>query len=120
MDSWLFRIERWILSKTHGTRTTRDDVHALAYGSLQSFALWTEHTRDDTQLCLEVKGSPVRTCLMVEHRNTQTHLYFGTGLVPTSRDPQKPPTIPWGFRALTGVHLLYARMLLRAGAANLA
>jgi hypothetical protein len=108
--TWLFRLERWILSWAVNKPSTDAEARSLAQGRGTAFAAWTLEARAADQLLMCDYLGATRSWLMVAAEGTGTRLYFGS--VVTSRRP--------GYRALLGFHKLYSRALLRAARMRLA
>lgn len=116
-DTPLFRLERLILRLFAGRATTRADVVALANGQANSFAMWHVVERSDTEIMLAVERSRIRSWLAIvppEKPGDPTILRFGSAIVPKSVSASGKGQIGFLFRALTGFHNLYSRLLLRA------
>jgi hypothetical protein len=118
-DTWLFRIERKILSGTIGKPSTQRDIANLATGTADRLAAWHVEERNTDQLLLAVGTGPIRTWLMRKCDGDKTHLYFGSAILPMARDGQGRAKMGFTFRALLGFHKIYARALLRAAAKSL-
>lgn len=118
-DSWVFRIERRVLTLIGKGPATKHDVAALATGDAERFAAWTVTGRDDTQLLMTVPDTPIRTWLRVlpdTHRSHGVRLYFGSALVPPTPKDGAPARLPPVFRCTMGFHRLYSQVLLDAAA----
>lgn len=111
-NTWLFRIERRILSVFAKKPSSDQDIANLASGASQSMAAWSVETRDEDQLLLEVADAGIRTWLMREDRDGGTRLYFGSAILPLASDHNGAPKMPFVFHALLRFHKLYARALL--------
>ena len=107
--TWLFRLERRILSLT-GHPSANADAAALAQAQTDNFAAWRVEDRTDTQLLLCDVAGATRSWLSVRHKPDTTVLMFGSAIVP------RTPGAPLGliFRLLLGFHKLYSRALLSA------
>lgn len=107
--SWLFRLERLILTWFVARPSTDAEARELAHGRRDSFAAWSVESRAGNQLVMLDFMSATCSWLMIETRPGETVLYFGTGIL--SRGV--------GFRLLMPFHKLYARSLLAAARARL-
>ena len=111
-NTWLFRIERVILSALARRPSTDGDIARLAAGTSNTMAAWQVETRDADQILLEVPQTPIRTWLMRKGVGETTQLYFGSAILPHATDRNGNPKMPFLFHALLGFHKLYARALL--------
>ncbi len=118
-DSWVFRLERRVLTLAGKGPATRKTVEALAHQDAQRFAAWIVRERDDSQILMEVPRTPIRTWLRVLPSDEQpghVRLYFGSALVPPHRTDGAPARLGPLFRWTTGLHKLYSHILLDAAA----
>jgi hypothetical protein len=112
--SGLFRIERWLLGRLAGRKSTDAEARQLAAGTGSRFAAWDVEARDARQLLLRDFTGRTRSWLMVERESADTRLYFGSAVLP-KRDPRSgAATLGWPVHALLGFHRLYSVALLRA------
>ena len=111
-NTWLFRLERLILSIAAKKPATDGDIARLADGTSDTMSAWQVERRDDDQILLEVPKTPIRTWLMREGEGETTQLYFGSAILPHATDRNGNPKMPFLFHALLGFHKLYARALL--------
>jgi hypothetical protein len=113
--SWVFKLERWILSWAVGKPSTDDEARGLAAGTLDRFAAWTVEDRATNQLLMCDYLKHTRSWLMVaaceRDGRPATRLYFGSVVVPVARFP---------YKVLLGFHRLYSRVLLSSARARLA
>lgn len=120
-DTSIFRLERRILALSGLEATHADDVDALARGHRSRFAAWRLEGKTADELMLRFERPSGRTWLHVADvpdQSGQARLFFGSALLPGARDNDKRPTIGWSLHAFLPFHRLYARMLLRAAAAD--
>lgn len=96
----VFKLERWILTHLVSKPSTDRDARNVALAQAWSFAAWTVERR-------------TRSWFMVAPITGGTRLYFGSAVVPVRR-PSGELTLGSTYRALTGFHKLYSRILLRA------
>ena len=119
----LFKLERALLGVLAGKPSTDHDALQLARGTSPSFAVWTVEERAAHQLLLRQNGGPTRSWLMVESPvvgdTKGTCLYFGSAFLPQSNHQTGQVKFSWDFHALSGVHRLYSRALLRAACKKL-
>jgi hypothetical protein len=118
--TWLFKLERWILSWTVKKPSTDAQARDIARGAIHQFAAWTEEARTADQLLMCDFLKHTRSWFRVSHPSAQlTVLFFGS--VVTSR--MNPVTgqreLGRGYRALLGFHQLYSRALLAAARSRL-
>lgn len=112
-----FRLERMILSLLMRKPSSDADVAELAAGTTESFAAWTVEARSQNQLLLCDYQSRTRSWLMAGPLSGGgTRLYFGSAVVPVTRDQLGKPSMGSVFHALLGFHRIYSRILLRSAA----
>jgi hypothetical protein len=112
-----FRLERLLLSWLVSKPSTDTEVRQLADGATDSFAAWHVEGRSTNQLLLCDYRGRTRSWLMTvpdSAGGANTRLYFGSAVVPRRRALAGPATLGIGFRALSGFHKLYSRVLLGA------
>jgi hypothetical protein len=121
--SWLFRLERLVLTLLVFKPSSDADARQLARGERESFAAWSVEARAPQQLLVCDYQGKTRSWLMIEARQDNgvavTRLYFGTGIVPVPARRSDTRRMSLFFRALLPFHLVYARALLRAARARL-
>jgi hypothetical protein len=118
--TWLFKLERWVLSWAVNKPSTDEQARQLANGEITNFAAWSLELRSPDQLLMCDFQGHTRSWLMVAPVSPGvTRLYFGS--VVTSRlNPQTGKReLGRGYRALMGFHKLYSRALLRAARGRL-
>jgi hypothetical protein len=118
--TWLFKLERWVLSWAVNKPSTDEQARQLANGEITNFAAWSLELRSPDQLLMCDFQGHTRSWLMVAPVSPGvTRLYFGS--VVTSRlNPQtRKRELGRGYRALMGFHKLYSRALLRAARGRL-
>lgn len=122
-DTPPFRLERLLLRVFAGRATSAADVAALADGRAARFAIWQVVDRTETEIMLAVDRSRIRTWLAVVPPpagvDQPTMLQFGSAVLPISVSADGKGRIGFLFRALTGFHDLYSRLLLRAAISKL-
>jgi hypothetical protein len=119
--SWLFKIERWILSWAVRKPSTDAEALELAQCTREKFSAWTVEARAKNQLPMCDFQKRTLSWLMVQGLGevATTRLYFGSAAMPLRPDGQKDRAFGTAFHLLLGFHKLYARALLRAAAQNL-
>jgi hypothetical protein len=119
--SWLFKIERFILTWAVVKPSTDAEAEALAAGERQAFAAWAAEGRTADQLLMCDYQQRTRSWLMTEPLDggASTRLYFGSAFVPRRPDGRSDRAFGFGFRLLLGFHKIYSRGLLRAARAKL-
>ncbi|MCX7565522.1 hypothetical protein OS189_04085 [Sulfitobacter sp. F26169L] len=101
----LFRLERQVLQLFLQRRISDAQVHLLAMGDADVFAVWRVEARRLREILLCDAVGHTRSCLRVEaHR-----LVFGSAVV--ARQGQGPGIF---IKLTTPLHRLYSRALLRA------
>lgn len=121
--SWVFRLERWILSVSVRKPSTDDQAAQLARGEIKAFAAWEVEDRSEQQVLLTDFVHRTRSWLMCEaiQSGSQigTRLYFGSAIVPRLDPATGKLRLATGFRALLGFHKVYSLVLLDAARRNL-
>jgi len=106
--TWLFRLERAVLTVTLRKRIKDSDVDALARAEVQAFAAWTVEERAPGQILLCDLAGHTRSWLAVAPKEGGvTRLLFGSAVVAQNG------TLPGWVRAMMPLHKFYARALLR-------
>jgi hypothetical protein len=107
--TWLFRLERLVLSVARRRRITDAQVYALASGDADGFAVWRVEARAPGQLLLADESGHTRSYLaFVGKEGGVARLIFGSAVVP--REGQSMPA--W-VRATIPLHKFYSKALLR-------
>jgi hypothetical protein len=119
--TFIFKLERLLLSGFLSLPSTDAQARELAIGAMDKFAAWKVEGREANQVLLgDYRG---RTCswLMVVPGSGggTTRLYFGSAVVPVLDRRSGKWRMGFAFRALLGFHKLYSRMLLSAAADRL-
>lgn len=105
--TWLFRLERAVLTLTLRRRIRDSDVAALGQGA-EGFAAWTVEARADGQILLCDLSGATRSWLAVAPKDGGvTRLLFGSAVVAQGGD------LPAWVRATVPLHRFYSRALLR-------
>jgi hypothetical protein len=119
--SWLFKIERFILTWIVAKPSTDAQAAALARGEADCFSAWTVEGRTADQLLMCDYQARTRSWLMTEplEGGMRTRLYFGSAVVPLRPDGRKDSAFGAAFHLLLGFHKLYSRALLQAARSNL-
>jgi hypothetical protein len=116
--SWLFRLERLVL--TFATRPSSDrQAVALAAGNGSAFAAWEVESRTVDQLLMRDITGRTRSWFMVVPAAGGTRLYFGSAVTTVRPSTGGLPTIGPVFQALVAFHVLYSRALLAAACGRL-
>jgi hypothetical protein len=112
--TWLFKLERLVLTLLVNKPSTDEQARQLAQGTRGAFAAWTVEARAHNELLVcDFLGS-TRSWLCVEPRGTATKLYFGTVVVKKRRGSSARLHLGYGFTLMLPFHKLYARSLLLA------
>ncbi|MGQ0587807.1 MAG: hypothetical protein ACT4PK_11510 [Gammaproteobacteria bacterium] len=114
--TWVFKLERWILSWAVSRPSTNDEAAQLGAGMLERFSAWKVEARADHQLLMADEFTRrTRSWLMVEPlAGGGTRLYFGSAVV-----REHDGRMGRNFSLLLGFHRLYSRILLGAVARKL-
>lgn len=106
--TWLFRMERVVLSLPLRARVRDSEVTALAEGA-DHFAVWQVEARDDAQILLSDRSGHTRSYLAVSGKEGGvTRLVFGSAVV-------APKGKPLGTMVglLIPLHRFYSKCLIR-------
>ena len=113
----LFKIERTLLQVLASKPATDADAKALAGGTATRFSAWRVEAQSSSELLLADFTGRTRSWLMALPAGdaaSHTLLYFGSAVVPLSRQGALTQRMGWLFHALLGFHRLYSRLLLSA------
>ena len=113
--TWLFGLERAVLTVALRRRIHDRDVAALASGGADRFAAWTVEARTTDQILLcDLRGS-TRSYLAVEPlADGGTRLLFGSAVMAS-----KSGKLGFGVKQLIPAHRFYSTALLRAACRKL-
>jgi hypothetical protein len=111
--TWLFKLERFILTSTVARASTDTQAKQLANGEIDRFAAWTVERRSENEILLCDFSGRTRSWLMVALVNdSQTRLYFGSAVVPRRISKTGKPSLGFVFQSLLGFHKIYSILLL--------
>ena len=115
----LFKVERTILRYLASRPATDSDARDLAAGKAGRFSAWSVEGQSPSELLLaDFTGrtrSWLRATAAVGPSPSQcTTLYFGSAVIPRSKQGSSDLSLGWLFHALLGFHKLYSRLLLSA------
>lgn len=112
--TWLFKLERFILTWVVIKPSTDAQARQLADGKIDKFAAWTVEKRNENELLLCDFMGRTRSWLMAvtAENNTRTRLYFGSAIVLTRNSKIGKLSLGFGFQALLGFHKIYSVLLL--------
>ncbi len=113
--TWLFKLERVILTMA-GHPSTDEQAYSLARAERHAFAAWKLEARESDQMLMRDLTGATCSWLMVQPVAGGTRLYFGSGVRARKRHADGTLKLPFGYRALMGLHVLYSRALLAAAA----
>lgn len=117
-NSWLFKLERWILRWAVKRPSSDEQPKQLVAGTREQFAAWDVEARSENQLLMCDLHQRTRSWLMTEGGPQGTRLFFGSAVVKQS-EKNGSPKMGWIFNALSGFHALYSIALLQAAKARL-
>jgi hypothetical protein len=119
--TWVFKLERWILSWAVSKPSSDAQAAQLAAGAIEAFAAWRVEQRCENQLLLCDIHGRTSSWLMTapSEEGSGTRLYFGSAVVPRRNAKTGQLGMGWVFRALLGFHRLYSIVLLRAAKSRL-
>jgi hypothetical protein len=107
--TWLFRLERAVLTLGLRRRISDSDVMALANGTAARFAAWQVESRAEAQLLLCDLSGRTRSYLAVAPKEGGvTRLLFGSAVV-----PREGAELGAVVRAILPLHRFYSKALLR-------
>ncbi|MEW9918818.1 hypothetical protein AB2B41_04350 [Marimonas sp. MJW-29] len=107
--TWLFRLERAVLTVALRRRIRDAEATALGRGEAERFAAWTVEARAPGQILLCDNTGGTRSYLAVAPKEGgTTRLLFGSAVV--GRETGKLPVL---VRLLMPLHVLYSKFLLR-------
>lgn len=119
--TWVFKLERAILSAVVAKPSSDAQAAQLARGEREDFAAWDVEAREADQLLM--RDFRRLTCSWLMSRPLPSggaRLYFGSAVVPETDRHSGEKRMGFVFAALLGFHKLYSRILLRAAASKLA
>lgn len=119
-NSWLFRLERVILSVLLKRPSQDGDAAELARGLRETYAAWHVEARAEQEILLCDHAGRTRSWFLVQPQAAGTRLYFGSAVVPSAaRRARGEPGLGLMFALLRGFHILYSRALLGLAVARL-
>jgi hypothetical protein len=107
----IFKIERMILRVLLGKKSSDEQAHALANGTLAHFCAWDVEARTETQILMRDYQGMTLSWFMVEPSDPKT-IYFGTAIVAAKGARPDAPKIPLLFSSILWFHKAYSRALL--------
>ena len=117
--TWLFKLERLVLTTLVAKPSSDAQALALAKGEQKRFAAWTVESRTADQIVMRDYQSKTSSWLMCAPLDGATRLYFGSAVVPARIRPDGSVDLGGGFNQLIGAHRLYSVALLNAAATRL-
>lgn len=121
--SWLFKLERFVLTWLVNKPSTDAEARALARGERDTFAAWFLESRVPDELLVHDYQDKTRSWFKVEQipgPRPGTRLYFGTGIASITDCQTGTRRLSVFFIVLMGFHLVYSRALLAAARSRLA
>ena len=114
--TFLFKLERSILTWAVSKPSTDEQTTQLAEGKIDTFAAWYVEARSENEILLCDFRNRTRCWLMVsplhDDTGTRTTLYFGSAVIPLRDRMSGRPSLGWAFGALAGFHKIYSVALL--------
>jgi len=114
--TFLFKLERSILTWVVSKPSTDEQTTQLAKGEIDTFAAWYVEARSENQILLCDFRNRTRCWLMVsplhDDTGTRTTLYFGSAVIPLRDRMSGRPSMGWAFGALARFHKIYSVALL--------
>jgi hypothetical protein len=119
--TWLFKLERWLITRLVHRPSTDGEAGELALGRRGSFAAWdVEQIMADQLLMCDFQRRTRSWLMSVPMDNDRgTRLYFGSAVVPIIDRQSGEARMGFLFQALLGFHKLYSRALLHFTASKL-
>ena len=118
--TWLFKLERWILSWAVDRPSTDADAARVARGTSERFSGWSVEARaHDQMLMCDFRGTTRSWFMVARESASSTRLYFGSAVIARVEADTTRRRLTWPFRALMGFHRLYSRALLATAARRL-
>ncbi len=111
--TWLFRMERAVLTVPLRRRVTDQEVRALALGA-DRFAVWTREDWSEHEILLCDLSGATRSYLAVNPKPEGTQLIFGSAVV-----AREGKGLGAFVKALIPLHRFYSRALLSLAARRL-
>jgi len=109
--TFLFKLERLILTWTVSKPSTDVQARKLADGEIDKFAAWIVESRSENEILMCDFIGRTRSWLMIAlASDARTRLYFGSAVVPRRNSKTGKPSP--GFQALLGFHKIYSVLLL--------
>lgn len=112
----LFRLERFILSKTIAKPSTDSQARQLADGEIDSFAAWRVEARGEAEILLcDISGRTRSWFLVVPVGDgdvSRTRLFFGSAVVPVRNPKTGQLSLGLVFQSLLRFHQMYSVLLL--------
>ena len=116
--TWLFRLERRILSIALDRPSTDAEAGELARGKREAFAARTVEAREADQILLCDLHGRTRSWLQVRPAEDSvtpaTTLLFGSAVLPRPAGDADKPSLGFVYEALLPFHRVYSRALLGA------
>jgi len=114
--TFLFKLERSILTWAVSKPSTDEQTTQLAEGKIDTFAAWYVEARSENEILMCDFRNRTRCWLMVsplhDDTGTRTTLYFGSAVIPLRDRMSGRPSLGWAFGALAGFHKIYSVALL--------
>lgn len=114
--TFLFKLERSILTWAVSKPSTDEQTTQLAEGKIETFAAWYVEARSENEILLCDFRNRTRCWLMVsplhDDTGTRTALYFGSAVIPLRDRMSGRPSMGWAFGALAEFHKMYSVALL--------
>lgn len=113
--TWLFGLERAVLTVVLRRRIRDADVLALAAGTADRFAAWrVEDRREDQILLCDIMGSTRSFLAVTDVAGGGTRVLFGSAVMPRGQGG-----LGLVMKILTPLHRIYAKALLQAACRKL-
>ena len=118
--TFLFKLERSILTWTVSKPSTDDQARQLSTGASETFAAWHVENRSENEILMcDFQGRTRSWLKVVPVDDARTRLYFGSAVVHI-RNPKTGARSPGSvFQVLLGFHKVYSILLLHSAKSNL-
>lgn len=117
--TWLFKLERWILTWAVNKPSTDAQALEVALDQRQDFAAWSVEARAPDQLVMCDFQNVTRSWFLVVPEAGGTKLYFGSVVTARKNPRTGERALGRTYRALMGFHQLYSCALLSCARSRL-
>ena len=113
--TFLFKLERFILTWTVSKPSSDNEVSHLADGIREKFAAWRVENRSENELLMcDFLGRTRSWFKVIPVSQACTQLYFGSAISSRQNPKTRKLSLGFGFRMLLGFHQIYSILLLHS------